>query len=337
MDPPQPEPWTNVPSDILYELSARLPNSTLEVLSQSQHWGSIAKSTKNQDWWRERTEFLVGKSLNQRKGNWAGVYRDIEKYGPQFHESMNYYNDIIVPVLLELGADPSGPKFGLVGTVAACNNVTALKLLLADKRVDPTDYWTSGTVVAQAAAEGSLECLVLLLEDGRFKPQELEDLAIRRAVERYRPEALRLLLNDKRTDPGALDNDAIKTAATRGYTDIFKMLIEDKRVQAVETNSLENDYYLIEAIRGGHVDIVSYAMSKADSPTYYLGYYLEEACVGHSLDMVRLLVDAIKEPDTSVSTIEQALRTGRQDVADILLSVPSMRARYEEYQKRRLG
>ncbi|CAH6419563.1 Hypothetical protein POVR2_LOCUS68 [uncultured virus] len=323
-------PWTNIPSDVLYELSARLPNKTLKVLSQSEHWPSIGLASKQQDWWKERLEFLVGKPLQARSGNWAGVYRDIEKYGVRFDVDMNYYNDLIVPVLLELGADPSAYWIAL--SVASCNNVSGLKLLLSDSRTD----LTSG-IVAVAAQEGSIDCLALLLEDGRVDPAALENLAIRRAVENYRPEVLRLLLADKRTNPGELENEAIKMAAGRGYADIYQMLLQDKRVYTVEQN-LENDYHLIEAVRGGHVAVVKILIDYLGD-LYASEYYLREACSGYNLDMIKLLLALVTEYSLQDGgrLVELAQRTNRLQVAELLLSVPWIRDDYEDLQASRLG
>lgn len=77
---------------------------------------------------------MVGLPLQDRRGNWAGVYRDLEKNGIKFSSEHNYYNDIIVPVLYEIGADP---------------------------RADPTKASTQP--ILQVPEGESIDCLKLLL------------------------------------------------------------------------------------------------------------------------------------------------------------------------------
>ena len=186
-------------------------------------------AAKDQEWWYHRIEHLVGKSLQSREGNWAGVYRDFVKNGPIFTSKHNYYNQLIVPVLYEIGADiDSSVGYGtdyIIGRVAACNDANALKLILSDSRIKPSKHTDclSPSVIA-----GSIECLHILLADGRINPAAIENVAVQRAVEEYQMEALVILLADKRVDPSGLDNDALKSAATYGYADMFKLLLADK-------------------------------------------------------------------------------------------------------------
>ncbi|CAH6419564.1 Hypothetical protein POVR2_LOCUS69, partial [uncultured virus] len=164
------------------------------VLCLSEHWPSVIQCSKQQDWWKERVEFLVGKPLQARRGNWSGVYRD---------------NDLIVPVLLELGLEISSLASAL-DEVVLCNNVAALKLFLADTNATLASHHN---LVVIAIREGSTECLSMLLEDSRVNCRHMHP--VREAVYYCQPAALRLLLANNRSDPGDWQNEAIKIAARR--------------------------------------------------------------------------------------------------------------------------
>ena len=309
MDPPSPSPedssWkARTLSVVMHELTMRLPNSTLEVLSRSQYWPTITSSTKDQDWWRQRIEFLVGRPLQSRRGNWAGVYRDIEKYGVQFAPNNNYYNNIIVQVLLELGADPGRNK-ELVSDVARCNNASALELLLADRRVYIDPY---SNPIVRAAENGSVGCLILLLKDSRYHPGTSdENLPLLLSIENYQNEAVKLLLSDRRVDPSRLDNGPLKQAVRHGNIEIFELLVADKRVRDLEKDELGDSYFLEEAIVGGHEKIVTRILEIDDQA--YGWYFLSEACKLGTLPIIKLLTAFTeKQKQKEVNMIEMRKR-----------------------------
>lgn len=105
---------------VIYEVSSRLSDETLEVLSRTSLWPSIMDAAQNQLWWYARCEWLVERQLAWENGNWANVYTSLVrvKDRPRFAEDLDYSNPLLVSVLLDLGANPSS----LVRTTLANTN-----------------------------------------------------------------------------------------------------------------------------------------------------------------------------------------------------------------------
>lgn len=93
---------------VMYELSSRMSNETIEFFSRTPLWPSIAASAQDPRWWRQRCETLLERRLVREEGmNWADVYRSLllVKDKPRFDKTLRY-SELLVDVLLEIGADP---------------------------------------------------------------------------------------------------------------------------------------------------------------------------------------------------------------------------------------
>ena len=129
-------------------------------------------------------------------------------------------------------------------------NTEAVRLLLADGRVDPSARGNSA--IRWASSKGHTEIVGLLLADGRVDPSARGNEAIRWASWNGHTETVRLLLANGRVDPSANDNYAIKSASSNGHTDIVGLLLADGRV-----DPSANDNSAIQwASSNGHTDIV---------------------------------------------------------------------------------
>jgi len=103
------------------------------------------------------------------------------------------------------------------------NRLEIVKLLLADKRVDPT-IWDN-YVIGCASKYGHTEVVKLLLADPRVNPGDCENNAFTHASEYGHVEIVKLLLNDSRVDLSIYDyNLAIRYAAKNGHTEVVKIL-----------------------------------------------------------------------------------------------------------------
>jgi len=89
-----------------------------------------------------------------------------------------------------------------------------------------------------AAQYGHIDILKLLLKDKRVDPSGDNNWAIRFASENGKYESVKLLLKDKRVDPSACSNDAISYALKRKHLVIVDLLWSDKRVK----RTLKKDY-----------------------------------------------------------------------------------------------
>ena len=126
-----------------------------------------------------------------------------------------------------------------------------VKLLLADKRVNPAD--DNNYAIRLASRDGHTEVVKLLLADPRVDPADYNNEAIRWASTYDHVEIIKLLLADRRVDPTAENNMVIRSASAYGHTEVIKVLLADKRV-----NPAVNDNEAIKlASANGHVEVVN--------------------------------------------------------------------------------
>ena len=173
------------PASIVYEISSRLPDETLESLSHTPLWSAIADAAQYQTWWHARCEWLVGHTLTWRQGeDWANMYTSLLKVkdDPRFDVSLDYSNPLLVSVLLELGVDPTLPIrvadrpswndeapiptfISPIELVVRDGNIVAVAHMLADPRVDDIDLDRG----SQKAIKGNRkDILDLLTSDPRM-------------------------------------------------------------------------------------------------------------------------------------------------------------------------
>jgi hypothetical protein len=129
-------------------------------------------------------------------------------------------------------------------------HLEVVKLLLADPRVDPSDY--NNIAIQAASKNGQLEVVRLLLSHPRVNPSDYGNDAIKVAFLTGHLEVVRLLLSDRRMDPSVDDNLAIRWASKNGHLEFVKLLLSHPRVDP----SAQNNDALRQASRNGSVDIV---------------------------------------------------------------------------------
>ena len=102
------------------------------------------------------------------------------------------------------------------------NSVNWIRVLLLDKRVDPSvdDNWP----IQLASENGHSEIVKLMLTDKRVDPFDHYNYAIQAASENGYTEIVKLLLKDKRVDQYAEHNLALLLASENGHTEIVKIL-----------------------------------------------------------------------------------------------------------------
>lgn len=123
-----------------------------------------------------------------------------------------------------------------------------VKTLLQHPLVDPSfvgeEVWFGlpRTVLREAAANGHVEVVRALLEDGRANPAAHESVALTRAALRGHAEVVSLLLKDQRADPTAEDNATVRWAAESGRTEVVRLLLRDPRVDPSAKNKGMNSH-----------------------------------------------------------------------------------------------
>uniref|UniRef100_A0A6C0C5D5 Uncharacterized protein n=1 Tax=viral metagenome TaxID=1070528 RepID=A0A6C0C5D5_9ZZZZ len=127
------------------------------------------------------------------------------------------------------GFNPSHQQNRLLIFAVTCNNLEAVKLLLADKRVDPVNPRNSGALRI-AAKNGFSDIVKILLDDGRSDPASLQNYAIKIASENGFANTVKLLLQDKRVDPSAENDYSLRMATANGHIRCVDLLTSHKDV-----------------------------------------------------------------------------------------------------------
>lgn len=130
--------------------------------------------------------------------------------------------------------DPSSKKNRAVIEASRWNHLDSLRLLLLDKRTNPSDN-NNEAIVSATFNNGNdypncLKVVKLLLKDKRVNPSERENMAIINACKFPDAEMFKLLLEDPRVDPSTKNNQAIVNACIAGCLESLLILINDPRV-----------------------------------------------------------------------------------------------------------
>ncbi len=137
-----------------------------------------------------------------------------------------------------------------IGHASKFGNVDIVKLLLQDKRVDPSV--DDNYAIIKASKYGRIDIVNLLLQDKRVDPSAQENEAFLSAILQRETNIVQILLQDKRVDPSAKNNFAIGAASNCGYYDIVKILLQDQRVDPSD----DNNYAFLAASENGEIEIV---------------------------------------------------------------------------------
>ncbi len=119
----------------------------------------------------------------------------------------------------------------------------ALRILLADPRVDPNSKDGDGkTPLHSAAINNNADALKILLADSRVDPNSKNsdgETPLHQVVSSNKVDTLKILLSDPRVDPNSKDrygNTPLHLVAFRNEVDALKILLADPRV---DTNSVD--------------------------------------------------------------------------------------------------
>lgn len=125
-----------------------------------------------------------------------------------------------------------------------------VELLLADPRVDPGA--SENDALSEACASGYIEIVKLLLADPRVDPTDSDDRAIREACRYGHVKIVKLLLQNVNVDPTVFDNYPMKCSVKEGYHKVVELLIQDERINP----NFENDWAIRHAAKYGHIRVV---------------------------------------------------------------------------------
>jgi hypothetical protein len=141
--------------------------------------------------------------------------------------------DVLRLVSLLLAEDRQGLDLSRALDEASMSgdNVKLVRLLLDDKRVDPS-YDESSSLMC-AIDNGRIKIVGTLLLDGRADPNSGEGMALDMAIEGEHNAIARLLLADTRTDPTLNGNKALFGAI---HDCNYEMMIELANIEAVASS-----------------------------------------------------------------------------------------------------
>lgn len=300
-------------SQSIYEITVRLSNESLSVLASTPLWEDVKRASYDQVWWFRRVEYLVTRELQYRTGEWNRVYASLSQCGLEFNAYQDYRSTLLIQVLLELGGKPDSL---VLNAIAERATGEGFSLLLYNRDVVQDNV--SGLMLGFAADSGNLGVMRLLLADSRVDPSDYNNEAILLAVDHSQMDALKLLLSDPRTDASDGDNIALHRAVKHGFADIFTLLIENEKVR-VRNKALGGDYHLDEAIVGGHTEIVRLIMARSSEIDVDRDYVIELACrLGH-VEIVRLLISTYGLPRDDLG-LHLARRRRHTAIVDLWLS-----------------
>jgi hypothetical protein len=264
-------------------------------------------------------------------------------------------------VLQRENCDPTIHENAILDTAVVDQNIEVVKLLLADKRVDPTVHEVDENFIHSAVRTRNTILLKLLLKDGRADPNENESLALRRAVEMKNTKMVELLLIDGRADPTvdygvARNRPIIQHAVSKGYSDIVSLLLDDERMHPLniedilfKTGDTETAKFLLEKGR----------IQSSDEINRYFQYTLRlhsndasiltKACLAHEcldftltdnydainyaftympMDRIKILIEhrRFDFTDSRCRLFQSAITHGKNEILEMLLADPRVNA-----------
>ena len=147
---------------------------------------------------------------------------DLIKTEPLYIFQNGYRNDL--PDMTKLGmelTDPSNNENLAFRYACSTNNPKSAKILLSDKRVNPSA--SDCQALMNASRNGMTEIVKMILLDPRVDPSfDIMSMAIERAIRYGHTEIVQILLADKTIYPQSY---FITLAIENGYIDIVKMLL----------------------------------------------------------------------------------------------------------------
>jgi ankyrin repeat protein len=207
----------------------------------------------------------------------------------------------------------SNPVMFLLDWTVKKNCVPLLKMLLADKRIDPSAH--NQQAIREASENGHAEMVKLLLADKRVNPSADDQYAIGQASANGYVDVVKLLLADQRVDPSADNQYAIGSASANGHAHVVKLLLADKRVDP----SVDDQYTIRWASAKGHADVVKVLLAdQRVDPSKAIRLVCN---MGRAEVMKLLLADQRVDPSADDQyAIGEASANGHTEVVKLLLA-----------------
>lgn len=190
----------------------------------------VRRMATSQAFWYEKTQRLAGRRLKwpDVPGHWKLVHNMLRylletgRADPLSIDSVRM-DAFQISVFLELYGPGLDGK-GALEIACVLGDVDAVKVILADGRIDPSEQ----SLFKLTSSHGVVHAL---LSDERADPRVDESWELTRACMRGDTVLVRLFLEDGRADPTAGSCYGLTQAKSRGYDDIVTLLMTDERVR----------------------------------------------------------------------------------------------------------
>lgn len=305
--------------DVLSLITSRLDESTLQYIlsahSDLQIVGDIALFKLDTHWWHRRTEALVGRYLqsNVQDNDWQRVHNSILKNGTDFDGEQDYGSELLVSVLLQLGANPLPHSEAIMKFAPDHWTREAVLLLAEDGRVNFRANRDSCIITACNLIQ--VEIVGLLLYVGVYSSRCLQI-----AVHQESTELVALLLADSQVIPSENDDEALVTAVDNGDLEVVSLLLQDERLNPTSTTF---DHCFLTASEYGFTEILQLLLNQNQATLQHLVDCLNKAVMHQHVAIVKLLlcevIDTVDEHDYN-TILYQAVKFSSREIVDLLLS-----------------
>ena len=220
------------------------------------------------------------------------------------------------------------------------NNFKIIKLLLQDKRIDPS--FNENYMLLESSMRGYTDIVKFLLKYPKIDPNGGSvDNPIILASANEHIDIVKLMLKDPRVNPNDSrgEYDAIIVAARDGYLDIVKLLLSDKRVNP----NAHRNYAIQLASENGHTEIVKLLLEDPRvDPSEYNNVAIRRASYNGHAEVVKLLLEdrRVNPADGDNAALRNASEQGKIEVVKVLLKdtrVDPLRALYEAIKAPQIG
>ena len=263
--------------------------------------------------------------------DFSGSLNDCEIQGADALQlAAEYGRADVIRVLLQDPRVLLDEQYFVMQSAIVHNHAAALAALLADPRVDPSEWAVK--LLAEASAfdgdgDGGTSMLSQLLAHPRVNPAARDNELVRSLARRYdaTERSAALVLADPRVDPSAQHNAAVKDAAAHGKKALLELLLKDPRVDP----SAGDNAALRRAVSGGHAGVVRRLLRDPRVDPSADGHaWMKEAVAKAQRDVVAIF---LKDPRFDPTAHDNdllctAARKSYLHMLNLLLSDPRVRA-----------
>lgn len=243
-------------------------------------------------------------------------------------------DEIMVQYLLQHpDCDPTNDSINWLKIAATGNHVAILKLLLEDRRANPTEKESACLITI---TDGCFEVIDLILKDGRADPTSRNSLCLRTASRNGHTKVVDLLLKDGRADPTVDNNYCLRWAGQNKHYGVVALLLKDGRIDPTAQNnhyfewavSNDRDTLVRLFLEDGRIDLSSDSEHLSNGNTEIdrmIREYISKKVVSGDIgqeesDEEQVPEKPISEVSISIKAIRRATRKNLPKVVSFLWS-----------------